>query len=302
MKAITPAVPIDKKTLLKTMRNAALAAGGGHLVMKKFLAGHSLKPRDISRHFATWREALIAAGIQTKSPTPPVDDGTLLTDWGKVAGESGRIPSMREYNLRGKHGVSTLTNRFGKWKNIPGAFRAYAARLPEWTGLLKTLFKTPAKQEHPERARPRTGQRLAGRPACGRRINLEALSHSPVNEQGVVYLFGHLAPRLGIVAEAFQAGFPDCLAKRLVGHDIWQNMHIEFEYESRSFRAHGHSPDGCDLIVCWEHNWPDCPKNLEVIALSEELNRLGHISKQPGGLQELDSWRGRGARAATAGY
>jgi len=26
-----------------------------------------------------------------------------------------------------------------------------------------------------------------------------------------------------------------------------------------------HDVDGCDLIVCWSHNWPDCP--LEVLAL-----------------------------------
>jgi hypothetical protein len=26
-----------------------------------------------------------------------------------------------------------------------------------------------------------------------------------------------------------------------------------------------HDPKGCDLIVCWEHNWPECP--LEVLEL-----------------------------------
>ena len=24
-----------------------------------------------------------------------------------------------------------------------------------------------------------------------------------------------------------------------------------------------------DILVCWTHNWEDCPANLEVIALSE---------------------------------
>jgi hypothetical protein len=31
--------------------------------------------------------------------------------------------------------------------------------------------------------------------------------------------------------------------------------------------AHGHDPKGCDIIVCWRHNWKKCPKNLEVIEL-----------------------------------
>ena len=45
----------------------------------------------------------------------------------------------------------------------------------------------------------------------------------------------------------------------------WQLVPIEFEYESRNFLQHLHDPNGCDLIVCWEHNWPECP--LEVVEL-----------------------------------
>ena len=45
----------------------------------------------------------------------------------------------------------------------------------------------------------------------------------------------------------------------------WQPIWIEFEYESRNFMKHMHDVKGCDLIVCWEHNWPDCP--IEVIEL-----------------------------------
>ena len=26
--------------------------------------------------------------------------------------------------------------------------------------------------------------------------------------------------------------------------------------------------EACDLIVCWRHNWPECPENLEVLELS----------------------------------
>jgi hypothetical protein len=32
--------------------------------------------------------------------------------------------------------------------------------------------------------------------------------------------------------------------------------------------------DGCDLILCWVHNWPECPISLEVIELSKEIKRL----------------------------
>lgn len=42
-------------------------------------------------------------------------------------------------------------------------------------------------------------------------------------------------------------------------------MRIEFEYRSRNFREHRHDPADCDLIVCWEHDWPGAP--VEVLKL-----------------------------------
>jgi hypothetical protein len=32
-------------------------------------------------------------------------------------------------------------------------------------------------------------------------------------------------------------------------------------------------PAGCDTIVCWEHNWPDCP--VEVLELKTAVAVLG---------------------------
>jgi len=45
---------------------------------------------------------------------------------------------------------------------------------------------------------------------------------------------------------------------------------------SRNFLQHLHDPKECDLILCWENNWADCP--VEVIALKglmEGFNRAG---------------------------
>jgi hypothetical protein len=51
-----------------------------------------------------------------------------------------------------------------------------------------------------------------------------------------------------------------------------QRMKLEFEFESRNFLRHGHRIDGCDGIVCWKHNWKECP--LEVIELRKVFHRL----------------------------
>jgi hypothetical protein len=47
---------------------------------------------------------------------------------------------------------------------------------------------------------------------------------------------------------------------------------IEFEYQSSNFHDHGHSPEDCDLIVCWIHDWEDCP--IEVLELMSQVKYL----------------------------
>jgi len=65
---------------------------------------------------------------------------------------------------------------------------------------------------------------------------------------------------------------------RLKGKDRkWRRVRIEFEYESKTFLAHGHPASGCDVIVCWRHNWPGCP--LRVIELASEVKRLAVVQR-----------------------
>ena len=116
--------------------------------------------------------------------------------------------------------------------------------------------------------------RLSDRPTYGNPIDFRGLRHEPVNEQGVVFSFGMVAKELGYMVEAVQTGYPDCEAKRQIGPNNWQRVRIEFEFESRNFRDHGHSQDGCDMIVCWRNNWMECPPNLEVVELSTITNTL----------------------------
>lgn len=115
---------------------------------------------------------------------------------------------------------------------------------------------------------------LDDRPIYGQPMDFRGLRHEPVNEQGVVLLFGMVAKELGYTVEAVQSGFPDCEAKRQIAPQRWQRVHLEFEFESRNFRDHGHSPAGCDVIVCWRHNWPDCPPQIEILELSSLIKSL----------------------------
>ena len=93
------------------------------------------------------------------------------------------------------------------------------------------------------------------------------LDYAPDNEQGVVFLFSHLArSRYGLRVERVQGAFPDCVA--YLGS---KRVRIEFEYRSRNFVAHRHDPKKCDWVVCWIHDWTVAPRRLRIVELRREF-------------------------------
>ncbi len=108
----------------------------------------------------------------------------------------------------------------------------------------------------------------------GEPIDFRGLKYAPINEQGVVFLFGKISEELGFSIEAIRTDYPDCDGKRLVDRNKkhWAPVSIEFEYCSSNFYQHAHDASKCDVIICWIHNWSDCP--LEVIELREVIKQL----------------------------
>jgi hypothetical protein len=114
---------------------------------------------------------------------------------------------------------------------------------------------------------------LKDRPMYGPLLQGGPLVFAPTNEAGVLYLFGTMSERLGFLMLMVQAGFPDCEAMRVVAENRLQPVKIELEYQSRNFLKHMHDLKGCDMIVCWEHNWPECP--IEVLELKSLVSHWG---------------------------
>jgi hypothetical protein len=48
----------------------------------------------------------------------------------------------------------------------------------------------------------------------GRIINFRGLEYSPINEQGVVFLFGRILEDLNLYIEEIRIKYPDCVASR----------------------------------------------------------------------------------------
>jgi hypothetical protein len=247
-----------------------------------------MKEYQVLTHFPSWKAALKAAGVQTNDSNVRLDDLELLRDWGEMVRKNREIPTRVQYRHAGNFAVNCFATHFGAWSSIPDHFRRFATGNPEWTDVLALLPQLPGQarpspSEVPSQVPGEPGvvtshiqqhSKLDNRQTYGNPIDFRGLRHEPINENGVIFLFGMVAQELGYYVESVQAGFPDCEAKRQVAAGKWQRVRIEFEYESRNFRDHGHSPQGCDVIVCWRHNWQECPPSIEVLELAVVIRQL----------------------------
>ena len=140
-----------------------------------------------------------------------------------------------------------------------------------------SVTSAPAMTEEPKEMPVLiSSQKIKQKPPAqfyGEPIDFRGLRHAPINEQGVVFLFGMVSRELGFGIEAIQQGFPDCEGKYLYEEkkNLWAKARIEFEYRSSSFKGN-HPVDQCDFIVCWINDWEDCPIN--VIELKTEILKL----------------------------
>ena len=239
-----------------------------------------LRKRVIHRHFSNYREALRASGMDRQGAGYKNETATLFLDWAATARQLGKVPTMVEYNLHGNYSVSPLVRRFGGWSNVPVAMLEHARKSGlegEWEDVVNIISGQLESGTGAGRStRPATGTSLRPRllpdqPTYGTPLYHTALCMAPTNELGVVFLFGTVAREMGFMVMRLQTEFPDCAALREVEPGRWQWVRIEFEYESRNFLAHQHSVKDCDLIVCWSHNWKDCP--LEVIELKGVIGK-----------------------------
>jgi hypothetical protein len=132
------------------------------------------------------------------------------------------------------------------------------------------------------------------RSIVGELINFRGLLYAPLNESGVFNLFGKVAEDLNMYIEEIRTEAPDAIIRRFVGKG-WERVRVEFEFRSSEYRQKGEDADRCDMIVCWEHDWADCP--VEVVELRDRIRELeNHPIRRPDepaeteAVQNLDDW------------
>jgi len=289
---------LSKNDIIAAIRKCARKLGRPPSLLE-FKRATKLTQRAIGKHFATYSRALTECGMERRGSGHPVPLSALFTDWARIVRKLGKLPTVAEYQIHSRYSIQPLYTRFRSWKQVPLGLLLFAEENgseSKWSDVLNKVRECAQKEcapgpacRPPRRLKqtqtspvwhsrpglcegdpgPHHARILPHRPTYGPWLATAPLAHGPVNEAGVVCLFGMLAAQLGFVVLRIQTEFPDCEAMRQVGTDRWQRVRIEFEFESRNFLKHLHSAEDCDLIVCWAHNWPDSP--LEVLELRRAL-------------------------------
>jgi hypothetical protein len=103
------------------------------------------------------------------------------------------------------------------------------------------------------------------------------LLFEPRTEAELLLLFGMYHRELGFpYIIAARSTFPDVIAIDGAG----EVKRIEFELNSSTFQAHGHSQEDCDYIICWNDDW-DAPEEVaeKIISLKDKIKDI--IASQP---------------------
>lgn len=273
----------DRDTIIEAAREAAQKTGRP-LSRADFERITGISQYHIYRHFPEggWTEIKRLAGLERHPMhNKPLSDEELLKEFHEVACSLGSIPTWATFAAHASISADVVRRRFGGSDGTLKHYQAWLEGHDPNSPLLNEIRErlghskpVPEGASEPEANIYRQTWDKSSGPEFGAPINFRGLRHAPINEQGVVFLFGMVCDELGYIVEAVHASYPDCEAKRCVDHrrQRWQRVRIEFEFRSSSFRAHGHDPAHCDVIVCWEHDWFDCP--LEVVELKQVITEL----------------------------
>jgi HNH endonuclease len=281
----------ERKAVTRMQILAAIQAKAKQLgrapSFRELAASFRVRKAKIKKYFGSYSVALRVCGMDWVRGRNEVAMEELFKEWAAVARKLGKAPTIYEYETGSKHSLRPLVRRFGGWRNVPKGMLKYmreAGLAKDWAdvaAIIRKHVRDRGEDEPVVRSVRKAGNAVPAREAASAQEQVKTvegpvygppllgagMTFGPANEMGVMCLFCMLAWYLGFVVMRIQSGFPDCEAMRRITDQKWQKVRIEFEYESRNFLRHGHPPDGCDVIVCWVHNWPECP--LEVVELSK---------------------------------
>lgn len=255
---------ISEETIKEELRRVASYLNKNTLTKAEFDSVANVKSATVARYFKSWNKALESAGLKV-SLRLNIRDEEIFDEIKKVWNEVGRRPTQSDFDKYSSFSSGLVKKRFGGFLN---AIEKFLEKERKDNNSQKNIIA--ANKDKIENSGGKHKDRFYGAD-----INFRGMRHAPLNELGVVFLFGMIAKDLGFDVESINAAFPDCEAKQRIKakNEIkLKKVYIEFEYKSSKFKSHNHPVDKCDIIVCWINDWAECP--ITVLELSKEILKL----------------------------
>lgn len=268
--------PVSREECVHELRRVGASLESAHLTSQQYDSqGPDPSSYRIVRIFGSWHAALKEAGLK---PSPnfirEVALEKLAEDFLTATTELGRIPTIRQLTRRSEHVSHTFAGKHGGYATFK--VRAIEHILAAKTRIpagVRRLFESELANV-PKHAVPPVTESPVIPHRQGRSFNFRAFAYAPTTEHDVVQLFGAVAHELGFEILANRSAFPDCEARRKQPgtREAFVKCLIEYEFASAEYRRHKHPSTGCDLVVCWQHDWAECP--IEVLELKTAVRSL----------------------------
>ena len=263
---------MEREAVIEELKRVANLLGQQTVSRRHFARHGHFSPSAVERCFGSWSQALRSAGLGVTTTNLPLSDGELEAEFQRVRQELGKAPTRSEFAAHSRHSPTVYERRFGGWRTAVAHYLGPQGADTSASHLERGASPV-AGESIPRHRTTRPGVEVSkGKRVFGAPLNFRGLRNEPIDEQGVVFLFGMVAHELGFLVESVRTPFPDCRAKRREKRGYYVEVDIEIEFKSGNFREHGHPPDECDLVVCWEHDWPECP--VEVLELKSAIREL----------------------------
>lgn len=303
---------LSKERIIDEIKRVAEKLETKSLTQKDFEFNSTIPINTVKYYLGSWEQALEQANLETGKPgtkkqprekeIKEKDQDKLLLELIRIYHESGEEPTSLLVDSRGKYGEHVYRKY---WKSLSEAFLLARKRFPEKFERFNKMDSPfsiedaeQALEKYPLAGRPGEGQEvpMGGeskikfipqtiKPKQGKKkartvgepIKFSSIRYAPLEKMGVVFLFSMMASELGFAVESVSPDFPDCEGKRCVDleNDRWEHTRIQIEFRSSDLQNREWNEGDCDILVCWIHDWEDCP--IEVLELRALISRFEQI-------------------------
>jgi hypothetical protein len=214
---------MDKDEIIAELRRVAELLGTTSVTRQQFSQYGRIGVKTVEYKFGTWNQAIKAAGLV---PTKPgvqnvLLDEELLQEIIRLTKEIGKQPTLGELSAKGQFSLMPYKTRWGSLDEAcKVAYAKYGyplvdgGKLPDRPARKQQVSSSSKGAIRQIHKRQQGGSRK--KVQYGEPMDFRGLRHAPINEQGVVYLFGMVSRELGFLIESVKAPYPDCEGKRCV--------------------------------------------------------------------------------------